>query len=113
MGHSVTSYIPHNAQDHDDKLRAIAVSKMGTGEGNPSAWVIAALHQCWQEAFAAGVMVGRGIAKEPAHLDPAEVRMAANLVRGVLNAERKLLADEATAAARRLGRNDDVIEAGS
>jgi hypothetical protein len=47
-------FIPYNAQEHDNDMRALAISHMGTGIGNPSQWVVTALHEAFQRGFALG-----------------------------------------------------------
>lgn len=53
-GPSVMHYIPHNVQEFDDDLRAIVIKHMGTGQGNPTQWVVNAV----AEAFQRGVGIG-------------------------------------------------------
>lgn len=53
-GPAPMNLIPHNVQEYDDDMRAIVNKHMGFGQGNPSAWVVAAV----SEAFQRGVGVG-------------------------------------------------------
>lgn len=50
----LVEFIPHNMQEHDDMLRAIANKHMGAGQGNVSVWVIQALHEAYKRGFGLG-----------------------------------------------------------
>lgn len=52
-------YLPHNVQEHDNMLRAMIVGHMGTAHGNPTQWVVDAMHECWQRAYAEGLAMGK------------------------------------------------------
>jgi hypothetical protein len=47
-------FIPINPQEHDNMIRSIAVAHMGMGQGNPTQWVISAMHEAYQKGFALG-----------------------------------------------------------
>jgi len=55
----ITPYLPHNGQDHDNDMRAIAMKHMGMGQGNPSQWVVMALHEAFQRGFGMGLSAGQ------------------------------------------------------
>ena len=58
-------FIPLNPQDHDNYIRSIAISHMGLGQGNPSTWVIQAMHEVHQRAFSMGFDAGFKAANTP------------------------------------------------
>ena len=54
LSNDLVEFIPHNMQEHDDMLRAIANKHMGAGQGNVSVWVIQALHEAYKRGFGLG-----------------------------------------------------------
>lgn len=42
-----------------DDMRAIAVKHMGMGQGNPTYWVVMALHEAFQRGFGVGFAAGQ------------------------------------------------------
>lgn len=55
-------FLPINVQEHDNVLRTIAVKYMGTNQGNPSQWVVDALHEAYQSGFGQGFEAGAAFA---------------------------------------------------
>lgn len=61
-------FLPHNAQEFENDMRALIVKHMGLGEGNPTGWVVKAVCEAYQRGFGAGFAVGQRtpIAPSPA-----------------------------------------------
>jgi len=53
------TFIPINPQEHDNMIRSIAVAHMGMGQGNPTQWVINAMHEAYQKGFALGLSISK------------------------------------------------------
>lgn len=58
MPQDLAKYIPLNPVEHDNMLRTIIVSHMGTTDGNPTAWVVKAVHEAFQRGFGLGFKTG-------------------------------------------------------
>lgn len=64
-------YLPYNAQEHDNDMRALAIAHMGSNCGNPTQWVVDALHEAFQRGFALGFESGYKVSKAPPPPPPA------------------------------------------
>jgi hypothetical protein len=52
-------FLPHNAQEFENEMRALIVSHMGLGQGNPTQWVVTAVCEAYQRGFALGFATGQ------------------------------------------------------
>lgn len=70
MNSNLVEFIPHNMQEHDDMLRAIANKHMGAGQGNVSIWVIQALHEAYKSGFGLGYTTAQNATRREPMFDP-------------------------------------------
>lgn len=54
MPQLLAKFEPHNAQEFENEMRALIVSHMGLGQGNPTQWVVAAVCEAFQRGFGTG-----------------------------------------------------------
>lgn len=54
----LAKYLPHNAQEFENDMRALIVSHMGLGQGNPTQWVVSAVCEAFQRGFGEGFRAG-------------------------------------------------------
>jgi hypothetical protein len=66
-------FLPHNIQEHDNAMRALIASHMGTTGGNPTQWVVDAVHEAFARGFSLGFTTGQGatVSRPPAPEVPA------------------------------------------
>jgi hypothetical protein len=67
FGEGPARFIPVNRQEFENELATIAGKHMGDLQGNPSAWVIAAMRECYQAGFALGFSAGTQAAMQRLH----------------------------------------------
>ena len=53
------TFIPLNPQEHDNVLRGLIVKHMGSTQGNPTQWVVNAVHEAYQMGFDEGFRAAR------------------------------------------------------
>lgn len=51
-------FLPHNPQEFENDMRALIVSHMGLGQGNPTQWVVNAVVEAYQRGFSDGYLTG-------------------------------------------------------
>lgn len=59
MNQPLAKFLPHNAQEFENEMRALIVSHMGLGEGNPTGWVVKAVCEAYQRGFGVGFAAGQ------------------------------------------------------
>lgn len=59
MNQPPAKFLPHNAQEFENEMRALIVSHMGLGEGNPTGWVVKAVCEAYQRGFGVGFAAGQ------------------------------------------------------
>jgi hypothetical protein len=53
----LAKFNPHNAAEFENEMRALIVSHMGLGQGNPTQWVVNAVCEAFQRGFGVGFNV--------------------------------------------------------
>ena len=67
----MNQYLPLNPQEHDNDIRTLVVKHMGMGQGNPTQWVVDAVHEAFQRGFSVGLQAGLKMASHPPAPAPA------------------------------------------
>jgi hypothetical protein len=65
MNTPLAKFLPHNVQDFENEMRALIVSHVGLGQGNPTQWVVNAVCEAYQRGFGVGFGAGKGTLPTP------------------------------------------------
>lgn len=66
MNNQPALFLPHNAQEFENDMRALIIKHMGLGEGNPTGWVVKAVCEAYQRGFGVGFAAGQRTPIAPA-----------------------------------------------
>ena len=73
----LAKFNPHNPQEFENDMRALIVSHMGLGQGNPTQWVVNAVCEAYQRGFGLGFQAGSRMQ----HASPPPVVNQAGILR--------------------------------
>ena len=60
----LAKFNPYNPQEFENDMRALIVSHMGLGQGNPTQWVVNAVCEAFQRGFGHGFQAGSAMQRQ-------------------------------------------------